>query len=80
MLLGLVKSASDCGTRSVASVLLDLLPYVPWCLLALAVIVAVIRANRDDLPDIVRALMRVGPNDDKHDDDSGKSPPSLPKP
>jgi hypothetical protein len=76
MLLGHVKSASDCGTRSVTSMLLDLLPYVPWCLLALAVIVAVIRADPKDLPAIVRALMRMGPRDD----DSGKGPPSLPKP
>jgi hypothetical protein len=41
---------------------------------------AVIRANKEDLPDIVRALMRVGARDDKRDDDSGKGPPSLPKP
>jgi len=46
------------------------------CLVGVAVILAVIRANRDDLPDIVRALMRLGPRDD----DSRKPPPSLPKP
>jgi hypothetical protein len=44
----------------------------------LAAVLAVIRANKEDLPDIVRALMRVGARDDKRDD-SGKGPPSLPK-
>ena len=53
---------------------------VPPSLAGVAVVVAVIRAKKDDLPDIVRALMRVGPHDDKQDDDSGNSPPSLPKP
>jgi hypothetical protein len=38
--------------------------------------VTVIRANKDDLPAIVRALMRVGPRDDE----DRKHPPSLPKP
>jgi hypothetical protein len=50
---------------------------VPPSLVGLAAVLAVIRAKKDDLPDIVRALMRVGPHDDKRDDD-GK-PPSLPK-
>ena len=45
------------------------------CLIGLAVILAVIRANKDDLPAIVRALMRMGSGDD----DSRKTPPSLPK-
>jgi hypothetical protein len=49
---------------------------VPPSLAGVAVVVAVVRAKKDDLPDIVRALMRLGPRDD----DSGKSPPSLPKP
>jgi hypothetical protein len=48
------------------------------CLMGVAVILAVIRANRDDLPDIVRALMRMGPRDERTRD-SGKAPPSLPK-
>ena len=47
-------------------------------LVGLAVVLAVIRANKDDLPDIVRALMRVGPRDDKRDDADVKPPP-LPK-
>jgi hypothetical protein len=46
------------------------------CLVGVAVVIAVIRADKRDLPDIVRALMRMGPRDD----DSGKTPPSLPKP
>lgn len=46
------------------------------CLVGVAVILAVIRANKDDLPDIVRALMRMG----QRDDDDGNGPPSLPKP
>jgi hypothetical protein len=41
-----------------------------------AVVLAVIRADRKDLPAIIRALMRMGPRDD----DSGKGPPSLPRP
>jgi hypothetical protein len=53
---------------------------VPPSLVGLAAVLAVIRANKEDLPDIVRALMRVGARDDKRDDDSGKGPPSLPKP
>jgi hypothetical protein len=61
-------------------VLLDLVAYTPLCVIALAVLVAVIRAKKEDLPDIVRALMRVGPRDDKRDDDSGNDRPSLPKP
>jgi hypothetical protein len=44
-------------------------------LMGVAVIIAVCRANRDDLPAIVRALMRMGP----HEDDIGKGPPSLPR-
>ena len=47
---------------------------VPPSLAGVAVILAVIRAKKDDLPDIVRALMRIGPRDE-----SGKTPPSLPK-
>jgi len=39
---------------------------VPPSLVSVAAVVAVIRANRDDLPAIVRALMRVGaPKGDK---------------
>jgi hypothetical protein len=49
---------------------------IPPSLAGVAVLVAVIRAKKDDLPDIVRALMRMGPRDDG----SGKGPPSLPKP
>jgi hypothetical protein len=48
---------------------------VPPSLLGLAAVLAVIRAKKDDLPAIVRALMRLGPSDD----DSVK-PRSLPKP
>jgi DNA-binding NtrC family response regulator len=39
-------------------------------------LVALLRCRREDIPDIVRAIMRMGPRDD----DSGKRPPSLPKP
>lgn len=48
---------------------------VPSSLFAVAAIVAVIRADRGDLPAIVRALTRMGPRND----DSGEGPPSLPK-
>lgn len=49
---------------------------IPPSLVGLAAVLAVIRANKDDLPDIVRALMRMGPRDD----DRGDRPPGLPKP
>jgi hypothetical protein len=48
---------------------------VPPSLIGVAAVLAVIRAKKDDLPDIVRALMRMGPRDHN----SGKTPPSLPK-
>ena len=48
---------------------------VPPSLVGLAAVLAVMRANKDDLPAIVRALMRMGHRDDDRDD-----PPSLPKP
>lgn len=44
-------------------------------ILAFALLIAVIRANKDDLPAIVRALMRMG----RHNDDDRDDPPSLPK-
>jgi hypothetical protein len=53
---------------------------IPPSLVGVAAVLAVIRAKKDDLPDIVRALMRVGPHDGKRDDDSAEGPPSLPKP
>jgi hypothetical protein len=49
---------------------------VPPSFIGLAAVLAVIRARKDDLPSIVRALMRMGP-DGKDDDDDGKGPPSL---
>ena len=51
---------------------------VPPSLAGVAVVIATIRAKKDDLPDIVRALMRMGSCDDKPDDDDGKPPP-LPR-
>lgn len=54
------------------------LAFVAPCLIGLAVVVAVFRANKDDLPAIVRALMRIEPRDCKPSDGSGQ-PPSLPK-
>lgn len=38
------------------------------------VLVALVRCNKKDIPDIVRALMRMGPRD------RGDGPPSLPNP
>jgi hypothetical protein len=40
---------------------------VPPSLVGVAAVVAVIRANRHDLPAIVRALMRVGPPQDDNE-------------
>ena len=52
---------------------------VPPSLVSVAAVLAVIRAKKEDLPEIVRALMRMGPCDGKRDDDGVKTPPSLPK-
>jgi hypothetical protein len=52
---------------------------IPSSLLGLAAVIAVCRAKKDDLPDIVRALMRMGARDGRRDDDSSQPPP-LPKP
>lgn len=52
---------------------------IPPSLIGLAAVLAVIRANKDDLPVIVRALMRMGSRDDKRDDDR-VVPASLSKP
>jgi hypothetical protein len=49
---------------------------IPPSLVGVAAVLAVIRAKKEDLPDIVRALMRTRPRDDH----GGDSPPSLPKP
>jgi hypothetical protein len=49
---------------------------IPPSLVGVAAVLAVIRAKKEDLPEIVRALMRMG----SRDDHSGKGPPSLPKP
>ena len=48
---------------------------VPTMLPGLAVVIAVCRANRDDLPAIVRALKGKGTRDDEL---GSKTPPSLP--
>jgi hypothetical protein len=48
---------------------------IPPSLVGLAAVLAVIRANKEDLPAIVRALMRMGHRDDERDD-----PTSLPEP
>jgi hypothetical protein len=60
---------------------------IPPSLLGVAAVIIACRANRRDLPAIVRAW-RMGPHDDDPenpprddgDDDSGKNPPSLPEP
>jgi hypothetical protein len=49
---------------------------VPSSLVGLAIVLAVIRAKKEDLPAIVRALTRFG----RGDDDTGGSPPALPEP
>jgi hypothetical protein len=45
-------------------------------LIGVAVVIAVCRADRQDLPAIIQALMRMGPPTN----DQRKGPPSLPKP
>jgi hypothetical protein len=68
---------------------LSFLADLPFLLIGVAVIVAVLRANRDDLPDLIYALMgrgrdrdagRIPPSLPKPDDDDGPTPPSLPMP
>jgi hypothetical protein len=44
-------------------------------LLGIAVVIVVLRANRDDLPAIVRGLLRLGP----FKDDGRTDPPLPPK-
>jgi hypothetical protein len=62
----------------------DVVIAVPPALAGVTAIIAVCRAKREDLPAVVRALMRMEPRDDKRDDDGDddhrKGPPSLPKP
>jgi hypothetical protein len=52
---------------------------VPPSLVGVAAVLAVIRANKDDLPEIVRALMRMGPRGDEGSRGGRKTPPSLPR-
>lgn len=47
---------------------------VPPSLAGAAVVIATIRAKKDDLPDIVRALMRMGPRYSERDDDDRNLP------
>ena len=51
----------------------------PPSLVGVAAVLAVIRANKDDLPEIVRALMRMGPRGDEGSRGRRKTPPSLPR-
>ena len=52
---------------------------VPPSLVGVATVLAVIRANKEDLPAIVRALMRMGPRGDEGNRGGRKTPPSLPR-
>ena len=52
---------------------------VPPSLVGVAAVLAVIRAKKDDLPEIVRALMRMGPRGDEGGRGRRKTPPSLPR-
>lgn len=59
-----------------------LLLAVSPALIGLAVVLAVIRAPKNDLVEIVRALMRIGPRGNERDDrrgDDSAEPPALPK-
>ena len=51
----------------------------PPSLVGVAAVLAVIRAKEDDLPEIVRALMRMGPRGDEGSSGRRKTPPSLPR-
>jgi hypothetical protein len=63
---------------ALASVTRQLLPGLIAVVIVVLILglVALLRCRREDLPDIVRAIMRMGPKDD----DGGNGPPSLPKP
>jgi hypothetical protein len=50
---------------------------VPPSLVSVAAVLAVCRAKKEDLPAIVRALMRMGPRDDEFSRGKRKTPPSL---
>ena len=52
---------------------------VPPSLIGVAAVLAVIRAKKDDLPEIVRALMRIGPRGDEGSCGRRKTPPLLPR-
>jgi hypothetical protein len=52
---------------------------VPPSLVGVAAVLAVIRANKDDLPEIVCALIRMGPHGEQGSRGRGKTPPSLPR-
>lgn len=45
------------------------------CLIGVPINVIVFRANKEQLPEILRIIMRIRPKHDDRDD-----PPSLPKP
>ena len=53
---------------------------VPPSLVGVAAVLAVIRAKKEDLPAIVRALMRMGPRSEEASHGRRGTPPSLPKP
>jgi hypothetical protein len=62
-----------------AAVLAYIVIAVPPSLIALAGVVAVIRARKEDLPAIVRALMRTGPRDNERAEvDAEDGPKGLP--
>lgn len=54
----------------------DIVVAIPPSFVGLAALVAVIRAKKEDLPEIVRALMRIRAKDG----DGEKGPPALPEP
>jgi hypothetical protein len=53
---------------------------VPPSLIALALVLAVLRADKKDLPAIIHGPSGKGPHDDEREENDGKGPPSLPKP
>lgn len=78
VLLQLKHSPSPCrreGLSMPAYAWLAVPPSLAAVLVGVAAVVAVVRADRSDLPAIVRALMRMG-----HDEGKGNPPPSLPAP
>jgi hypothetical protein len=72
------EAASRCALEASLPVYLAII--IPSALPGLAAVIAVCRAKQDDLPDIVRALMRIKPPTGERNRDRTRSQKHVPKP